>query len=170
MAAREDELPGEEMCFPCSGCVRARWRRRGLTATKFPTTAKAGFACRHNRVYWRRGEYLGFGCAAHSFFGGERFRNASDLEGATCAARGGWNASAWTAKRRAEETVMLATRTREGLSLENWRKTLARTSLPGAKRLWKSCARTGLLEIADGHVYLTEKGMEVHNAVVLALL
>ena len=73
MAAREGELPGEEE-------VLAMQRRctRALAAAGFDRYGnfqlrQSRFACRHNRVYWRRGEYLGFGCAAHSFFGGERF-------------------------------------------------------------------------------------------------
>ncbi len=28
--------------------------------------AKPGYSCRHNQLYWAQGDYLGFGCAAHS--------------------------------------------------------------------------------------------------------
>jgi oxygen-independent coproporphyrinogen-3 oxidase len=39
---------------------------------------KAGFESRHNRKYWRREPYLGFGAGAHSFSGTERWANAHD--------------------------------------------------------------------------------------------
>ena len=35
---------------------------------------------RHNLKYWKREDYLGFGPAAHSFFGGVRFAHSRDIE------------------------------------------------------------------------------------------
>jgi oxygen-independent coproporphyrinogen-3 oxidase len=40
--------------------------------------AKAGFASEHNRKYWRRAPYLGFGAGAHSFSGTQRWANVHD--------------------------------------------------------------------------------------------
>ncbi len=37
--------------------------------------AKPGHECRHNHVYWDRGNYVGFGSAAHSHRDGRRFWN-----------------------------------------------------------------------------------------------
>lgn len=169
MAAREGELPGEEDVLAMQRrCTRAL-AAAGFDRYEISNYAKAGFACRHNRVYWRRGEYLGFGCAAHSFFGGERFRNASDLEGYLRGARG-LERERVDGKAAREETVMLATRMGEGLSLENWREDFGEDFCAGREKVLDALRRVGLLEIADGRVFLTEKGMEVHNAVVLALL
>src|SRR5262249_20629594 len=39
---------------------------------------RPGFASRHNRKYWRREPYLGFGAGAHSFSGAQRWANAHD--------------------------------------------------------------------------------------------
>jgi oxygen-independent coproporphyrinogen-3 oxidase len=38
--------------------------------------AKPGFSSQHNRKYWRRDPYLGFGAGAHSFSGLQRWANA----------------------------------------------------------------------------------------------
>ena len=169
MAERKDELPGEEDVLSMQRrCTRAL-ATAGFDRYEISNYARAGFACRHNRVYWRRGEYLGFGCAAHSFFGGERFRNAAGLEDYLRGARGLERECVDGAAAR-EETVMLATRTREGLSLENWREAFGEDFCAGREKVLDALRRAGLLEIADGRVFLTEKGMEVHNAVVLALL
>lgn len=169
MAAREGELPGEEDVLAMQRrCTRAL-AAAGFDRYEISNYAKAGFACRHNRVYWRRGEYLGFGCAAHSFFGGERFRNASDLEGYLRGARG-LERERVDGKAAREEIIMLATRTGEGLSLENWREDFGEDFCAGREKVLDALRRAGLLEIADDRVFLTEKGMEVHNAVVLALL
>src|SRR5438477_1250242 len=40
--------------------------------------AQPGFSSRHNRKYWRREPYLGFGAGAHSFTGLQRWANAHD--------------------------------------------------------------------------------------------
>jgi oxygen-independent coproporphyrinogen III oxidase len=40
--------------------------------------AKPGFASEHNRKYWRREPYLGFGAGAHSFSSLQRWANAHD--------------------------------------------------------------------------------------------
>ena len=38
----------------------------GLENYEISNWAKPGYSCRHNRLYWAQGDYLGFGCAAHS--------------------------------------------------------------------------------------------------------
>ena len=38
-----------------------------------------GYECRHNKVYWKRGEYLGFGIGAASLIKNVRFSNIRDI-------------------------------------------------------------------------------------------
>ncbi len=52
----------------------------GLEQYEISNFAKAGARSRHNCKYWNAEEYLGFGPAAHSDFGGERFGNRRDLD------------------------------------------------------------------------------------------
>ncbi len=37
--------------------------------------AREGWECRHNKVYWRRGDYVGFGLGASSMVGNVRWKN-----------------------------------------------------------------------------------------------
>jgi oxygen-independent coproporphyrinogen-3 oxidase len=41
--------------------------------------AKPGYECRHNKVYWTLGEYIGIGLGASSFLNSRRFSNTRDL-------------------------------------------------------------------------------------------
>lgn len=41
--------------------------------------ALPGYESRHNTTYWKALPYYGFGCAAHSYIGGYRIENTSDL-------------------------------------------------------------------------------------------
>lgn len=54
-------------------------RARGLAQYEISNFACPGEECRHNLRYWTRGEYLGFGLAAHSFLDGQRFANSRDI-------------------------------------------------------------------------------------------
>jgi oxygen-independent coproporphyrinogen III oxidase len=53
--------------------------QRGLAQYEISNFARPGEECRHNLRYWMRGEYHGFGLAAHSFLGGQRFANTRDI-------------------------------------------------------------------------------------------
>jgi putative oxygen-independent coproporphyrinogen III oxidase len=56
-----------------------RLARAGFHQYEISNFAREGEECIHNLRYWRRGEYLGFGLAAHSFAGGKRFANTRDI-------------------------------------------------------------------------------------------
>ncbi len=47
----------------------------GLANYEISNWAVPGHECRHNVLYWAQGDYLGFGCAAHSHEAGRRWWN-----------------------------------------------------------------------------------------------
>ena len=47
----------------------------GLVNYEVSNWAAPGHECRHNFLYWRQGDYLGIGCAAHSHRAGRRWWN-----------------------------------------------------------------------------------------------
>jgi oxygen-independent coproporphyrinogen-3 oxidase len=52
----------------------------GLEWYEISNWAKPGHECRHNLLYWQQGDYLGFGCAAHSHRAGRRWWNVRTPE------------------------------------------------------------------------------------------
>ena len=54
--------------------------QKGYAQYEISNFARAGYESRHNLKYWNCDEYLGFGVAAHSDFGGVRFGNSRDIE------------------------------------------------------------------------------------------
>ena len=87
--------------------------------------ARPGFECRHNLVYWNRGDYLGLGCAAHSLLGGRRFHNPDSLDEYLSGGRR-QDEVRLTPQDAMEETLMLSTRTVRGLDLAAWAEPSAR--------------------------------------------
>lgn len=47
----------------------------GLDNYEISNWARPGHECRHNVLYWQQGNYVGFGCAAHSHRDGRRWWN-----------------------------------------------------------------------------------------------
>lgn len=120
--------------------------------------AQPGHECRHNHVYWDRGNYVGFGSAAHSHVDGLRWWNvrtpdryiAMLNEGSL--PRGGEEVVAVAAQEF--EAQSLALRTRKGVPFE------AFASLDEIAHL---------IRIEGSNVVLSERGRLVANQVILRL-
>ena len=50
----------------------------GYEQYEISNVARSGKRCRHNLKYWQDGEWLGFGCGAHSTRAGCRWKNVAD--------------------------------------------------------------------------------------------
>lgn len=53
--------------------------RRGYHWYEISNFSVPGHECRHNQLYWRQGDYLGFGVAAHGHLAGRRRWNVANL-------------------------------------------------------------------------------------------
>ena len=173
MAAR---VASGRAALPEDDAVNAMQRRAidilaeaGYGRYEISNFARPGFECRHNLVYWNRGEYLGLGCAAHSLLDGRRFSNPASLDaylsGVRCVGE-----ERLTRSDAMEETLMLSTRTVRGLDLAAWRRDFGREFSLGREAALARLRRGGLIDMTDGFLRLTTRGMELQDAVVLELL
>jgi len=71
-------VPTDEQMADFYDLARAQLSHAGYEQYEISNFAKPGFASQHNRKYWRREPYLGFGAGAHSFSGTQRWANAHD--------------------------------------------------------------------------------------------
>ena len=131
--------------------------------------ARPGRECRHNLVYWNRGDYLGLGCAAHSLLGGHRFHNPDSLDEYLSGGRR-LDETVLTPQDEMEETLMLATRTARGLDLAAWARAFGTPFARGREKALDRLENGGMVEIGGGFLRLTTRGLEVQDAVVLELM
>ena len=165
MAARVSRgdaiIPDDDTVNAMQRAAVGRLSAAGYGRYEISNYAKSGRACRHNLTYWRRGDYLGLGCAAHSMLDNCRFHNSESLDeylsGVRMLDRQPLNATDIL-----EETVMLGTRMTEGIDCGLFR------DCDGNKLM--RMIEEGLIEISDRRLFLTTRGMELQNAVVLELL
>lgn len=140
------------------------YRRYEVSNFAFP-----GFECRHNMRYWTRGEYRGFGVAAHSFVRDTRFCNTSSLDDYLRGVR--TTDSEYIppdGREAAEETLMLALRTADGLDLAEYRDRFGTD--PEKEKREALEYLDGYVEIAGGRLRLTDKGFYVMNEIIVRLL
>ena len=139
-----------------------------MRVTRYPTTPKRGRICRHNVVYWECLPYLGIGCAAHSDMDGTRFYNTEDFDAYlnACAP-----ARTEDAGGRMFERMMMGLRMVRGvdesaLYARLWARAGGRYGQQSLPRLM----REGMMARADGRLYLTARGMQVMNAVLVEMM
>ncbi len=100
----------------------ARMDAAGYVQYEISNVARPGRPSRHNLKYWTDGEWLGFGCGAHSTRVGTRWKNLSATEDYISAvAAGGPVATerrALSADERLEEALFTGLRLNAGLDLE----------------------------------------------------
>ncbi len=80
IAAGKLVLPDEEVEREMYELARQTLTEHGFHQYEISNFAREGYACRHNVGCWTRVPYLGFGCAAHSFFEECRTMNPSTLD------------------------------------------------------------------------------------------
>ena len=147
----------------------ARLEAAGYRRYEISNYARPGRECRHNLVYWNRGDYLGLGCAAHSLLGGRRFHNPEALDAYLAGVRR-QDEVRLILQDEMEETLMLSTRTVRGLDLAAWESAFGAPFERGREAAIGRLEKGGLVELAGGRLRLTTRGMEVQDAVVLELL
>lgn len=106
----------EERCRRQYNLLQERLTANGFIQYEISNYALPGLESRHNRAYWSREPYLGFGAGAHSF-DGQRLRswNTPDID-AYLSERPHGNETL-SDREVYEEKLMLALRTVHGLSL-----------------------------------------------------
>jgi len=92
----------------------------GLANYEVSNWARPGNECRHNRIYWSQGDYVGFGSAAHSHRQGRRWWNVRTpdrfIELIEAGESAESSAEVLDEEQRRLEGLQLAIRMREGVS------------------------------------------------------
>lgn len=147
-------------------------RRHGLARYEISNWARPSFECRHNLMYWSRGDYLGLGAGASSHRGGVRSRRLERPEEYMGALLAGSDPVCFTETVTAEgamlEEIMLRLRTMRGLDLE-WLAGEFSCDLRDAGPLLRRLQDEGLIVRKGKGIQLTAKGILVSDEVICSL-
>ena len=178
-------LPDEEMDRLFYKITNDILKAAGYHRYEISNYAREGCECRHNRVYWERGEYLGFGIGAASLMQETRFSNIRDLqtylkllsgEAADRPSTGQLmehlrqEVSHLTEREQMEEFMFLGLRLTEGVSKKRFFKTFGKKFTDVYPGISEKLIREGLLVQEGDRLKLTELGLDVSNRVMAEFL
>jgi oxygen-independent coproporphyrinogen III oxidase len=151
-----------------------RLEAAGYRQYEMSNVARPGRASRHNLKYWTDGEWLGFGCGAHSTRDGVRWKNVAGTSDFIERIRAGRHAvvarRALTPRERLEEALITGLRLTAGLDLG---EVGARYGVAVwdryAERL-QPALEAGLLGRDGRRLWLTRRGMLLANEVLTAFV
>ena len=164
-------LPDEDTVVDMQLLIAARLRAAGYLHYEVSNYAKAGKESRHNTRYWKCLSYLGFGAAAHSYFGGERYAAPRDTALYVDAIekrefdRIELDKYKVCGKEAQDEYVMLKMRLFEGIDEAEF-YTRFGISFADAYGDTARLESGGFLERRGGRIAFTEEGMYVSNAIL----
>ena len=168
IAAGKLALPDEEIERDMYELARQMLAEHGLHQYEISNFAGAGYACRHNVGCWTRVPYLGFGCAAHSFFEECRTMNPSKLDAYLA---GEEPKTEQISKAEARfESMMLGLRMTRGVKNEDFARMHAMSIRKAFGEKLDKPINGGLLEWHDGALRLTRLGMDLQNSVLVDLM
>jgi len=128
--------------------------------------ARPGYECRHNLNYWTGVEYLGFGPAAHAYFGGVRSWNIRSLDSYMSSIRdrgtGVADSEIITPFMARNEMILTRLRLAQGLNLSEFSKIFNENLLESKKLIIQKWAdelfiENGYLKIARAGWALTDE-------------
>lgn len=151
---------------------------RGYHRYEISNYAKEGYECRHNTVYWQRGEYVGFGIGAASLIDNCRYSNIRDIESyINCVTQKKEikeEKQKLSIEEQMEEFMFLGLRMVKGVSPAQFADCFGQTIdwiYPGI--IDEFCKQGLLIKQGSGketRVALTDWGMDVSNQVMAAFL
>lgn len=163
----------EDAAYALETRAAALLEETGYARYEISSFAKPGRQSRHNLNYWNNGAYVGLGAAAHGAFRAKdgvwtRTENAASLAEYI----GGAKAVHTRVSREDEmfETVMLAMRKLEGLSLSAFAARFSERFEVRYAALIAQLVDEGLLNMKDGFAALTTRGLEMQNLVLVRFL
>ncbi|MGQ9881258.1 MAG: radical SAM family heme chaperone HemW [Armatimonadota bacterium] len=167
-------LPDEETDLRMYQYTIRALTRAGYEHYEISNFAKLGYRCRHNMVYWRNEEYLGFGPGAVSYRRGMRWRTISNPRRYVQAVRS--SASLVEEEERLDadaslgETLMLMLRLRNGVDVRMVEERYGVNLIQRYARQVDKLRRLRLLEVTPDYWRITAKGLPVTNSICAEFL
>lgn len=188
---KQPDLPSEEEEREMYALTEKLLAAAGYHRYEISNYALPGRECRHNRVYWKRGNYVGFGLGAASLVENVRFENTRKMQEylaeyagvpdaepvSADAAQGdmqqifrGENVHPLSQQEQMEETMFLGLRLTEGVSKAEFHRQFGVSMEQIYGEVIQENTAQGLLADEAGYLRLTREGMDLSNYVMAQFL
>ena len=152
----------------------ARLDEAGYQQYEISNVSRPGLQSRHNLKYWRDGEWLGFGCGAHSTRDGARWKNLSSTTEYIAAVTGGGQLGVerreLSPRERLEDALFTGLRLNRGIDVAAIRARYGVDVLQAFGSELQPFREAGLLIYDDGAFRLTRAGMLLAHEVMAVFI
>lgn len=169
-------VPDEDVVVDMYETICDTLKKSGYERYELSNFAKPTFESYHNKIYWKRKDYLGLGLAAHSYIDGTRFANTENITEyvTTIEAKNEVPtkySKTLTLEEKKEEAIMLSLRTNTGLDLEAYKAEFDENFLAKKKDTIAKLIKEGFLILTPSNKLIcTNKGFLVLNSIVVELV
>lgn len=132
--------------------------------------AREGFRSRHNQIYWRNGEYAGFGPGSVSYLNGVRSRNDTGINHYIASPGVKQDIQKLSPNEIKVETLIQYFRTRAGLPKEEYARRFGSEVRTDFAEALTQLIDRGLMEDTGDTLRPTTKGFNLNNEIGLALV
>ena len=172
----EDIVPPEEERVVYHA-VRRRLEELGIIPYEISNSAREGYRRVHNGSYWNGSEYFAIGAGAHGYTRGKRYGHPDSIDEYIRVMSGDlpdaglpegliYVEEEMTLEDRMAEYPFLRLRTCEGIEADAFEKKFGRDVHEVFGKAIEDNISRGLFEDKDGHIRLTEKGLDFADAVI----
>lgn len=123
-------VPDEDTVYEMTDLVRSFLQECGFEQYEVSNFAKPGFKCRHNSIYWEHRNYIGLGCAAHSYLHPYRWANVDNVEKYISKISSGELATGYSEfidqQTLAHEMLFLGLRKKEGIDIVEFERRIGK--------------------------------------------
>ena len=173
--AREGLAPiGDDVAADMYLAGVERLEAAGFRQYEISNVARPGRESRHNLKYWTDGDWIGFGCGAHSTWNGVRWKNVSGTEDYIDRVGASQGPAAerqmMTARQRLEDALFMGLRLTAGVDADALGRRYGMAVWASYGDRLAPFVEAGLLVREAGRLRLTRPGMLLANEVMMSFV
>lgn len=137
----------------------------GFKRYEISNYARPFYECRHNQVYWERGEYLGVGLGSSSFLNHIRYKNTDNITDYILNKEKRVEENLLTKEDEMAEFMFLGLRQCEGITKNKFKKEFGVSVEEQFAETINKYKELGLLCTDAERIWLTDQGIDVSNII-----
>lgn len=162
--------PSDDLCVDMYEMLIERLEQNGFMQYEVSNFARAGYQSQHNLTYWRNAHYFAFGVGAHRYVDSVRSANLRSLKKYMRTPLVDEMCEEIDQATRLKEGIMLGLRLLSGIDLKAFEADHGVNLLTAQGKEIEHLCRENLLELSDGRLKITRRGIPVSNSIIGRLI
>lgn len=159
------KLPDDNLDREMYYIAKKLLKQNGYIHYEISNFAQSGFESKHNIVYWKQKEYIGFGLGAHSYIDKLRFHNTCNIQKYISNQNKIEDIQKNDSFDEMSEFMFLGLRLIKGISISEFKVKFGIDINNIYNKQIDECKKLNLIEQKDDFLVLTSRGIDVSNIV-----